>query len=227
MSHVPLRIQLLGGFAVSLAGRPVPSEAWRLRKAKSLIKLLALANGHRVLRSEIGELLWPERAPASVQNNCAQALHVARRALEACGADGDAIASTSGGLLALREPVDVDLDMFAAAAAGAAELRTVEMVRAALDLYAGRAFARGSVRVLDGRAPRGRARAAPAPPDAPRRAPRRRRRAGGGDRGARASRGRRSAPRGRPPGVDADLHRMWPPSARARPVPAPASATAA
>ena len=137
MGHVPLRIQLLGGFAVSRAGRPVPPGAWRLRKAKSLIKLLALANGHRVLRSEIGELLWPERAPASVQNNCAQALHVARRALEACGADGDAIASTSDGLLALREPVDVDLDTFEAAAARGAELRTVEMVRAALDLYAG------------------------------------------------------------------------------------------
>ena len=72
-----------------------------------------------------------------MQNNCAQALHVARRALEACGADGDAIASTSDGLLALREPVDVDLDTFEAAAARGAELRTVEMVRAALDLYAG------------------------------------------------------------------------------------------
>ena len=88
MGNAPLRIQLLGGFAVSRAGRPVPPQAWRLRKAKSLIKLLALAHGHRAVRSEIGELLWPERSEAAVANNCAQALHAARRALEACGADG-------------------------------------------------------------------------------------------------------------------------------------------
>jgi predicted ATPase/DNA-binding SARP family transcriptional activator len=137
MGNAPLRIQLLGGFAVSVAGRPVPPEAWRLRKAKSLIKLLALAPGHRALRGEVGELLWPERSPASVSNNCAQALHSARRALEGCGADPGAIVSASDGVLALRQPVHVDVDAFEQAAATAADHRTLGTVRAALDLYTG------------------------------------------------------------------------------------------
>jgi DNA-binding SARP family transcriptional activator len=137
MDIAPLRIRLLGGFEVSLSGRPVPARAWRLRKAKSVIKLLALADGHFAHRSEIGEVLWPERSQASVTNNCAQAVHGARRALEACGASRDVVTSTSDGLLALRKPLSIDLEAFEAAAAAAAERRTPEAVRAALALYAG------------------------------------------------------------------------------------------
>jgi FAD/FMN-containing dehydrogenase len=33
-----VRIRLLGGFAVTVADRPVPADAWRLRKAKTLVK---------------------------------------------------------------------------------------------------------------------------------------------------------------------------------------------
>ena len=38
-----IRIRLLGGFRVSVGPRSIEGEAWRLRKAASLIKLLALA----------------------------------------------------------------------------------------------------------------------------------------------------------------------------------------
>jgi DNA-binding SARP family transcriptional activator len=137
MGNAPLQIRLLGGFGGSLAGRSVPARAWRLRKAKSLIKLLALADGHCAHRGEIGELLWPERSAASVANNCAQALHAARRALEAGGADGDVVVSTSDGLLVLREPLGIDLEEFEAAAARAGESRTPDAVRAALALWRG------------------------------------------------------------------------------------------
>lgn len=137
MRNAPLQIQMLGGFGVSRAGRSVPAQAWRLRKAKSLVKLLALAEGHCAHRSAIGELLWPERSEASVANNCAQALHAARRALDACGAGGDAVISTSDGLLFLREPLRIDLEEFEAAAAWACERRTPDAVRAALALCTG------------------------------------------------------------------------------------------
>jgi predicted ATPase/DNA-binding SARP family transcriptional activator len=137
MGTAPLQIQMLGGFGVSLAGRSVPARAWRLRKAKSLVKLLALADGHCAHRSEIGELLWPERSEASVANNCAQALHAARRALEACGAAGDVVMSTSDGLLVLREPLRIDLEEFESAAARARERRTPDAVRSALALCTG------------------------------------------------------------------------------------------
>src|SRR5262245_6516999 len=48
----PLRITLLGGFAVSIGERAIPAEAWRLSRARSLIKLLALAPGHRLSRDQ-------------------------------------------------------------------------------------------------------------------------------------------------------------------------------
>jgi hypothetical protein len=44
-----VRIWMLGGFGVAIGTRPVEKDAWRLRKAAALIKLLALAPSHRSL----------------------------------------------------------------------------------------------------------------------------------------------------------------------------------
>ena len=44
----PMRIRLLGGFRVSVGPRSITGDAWRLKKAASLLKLLALAPGHRL-----------------------------------------------------------------------------------------------------------------------------------------------------------------------------------
>jgi hypothetical protein len=38
-----VRVWMLGGFRVSMASRSVGAGSWRLRKAASLVKLLALA----------------------------------------------------------------------------------------------------------------------------------------------------------------------------------------
>jgi hypothetical protein len=46
------RLTLLGGFGAEAAGTPVPDSARRLRKAKELVKLLALADGHRLHREQ-------------------------------------------------------------------------------------------------------------------------------------------------------------------------------
>jgi Alpha/beta hydrolase domain len=86
MGTAPLRIRLLGGFDVSLAGRPVPERAWRLRKAKSVIKLLALADGHCAQRSEIGELIFDLRLVGKPdQNRCQQARRSAPPTRACCG----------------------------------------------------------------------------------------------------------------------------------------------
>jgi hypothetical protein len=45
-----VRIRLLGGFKVTVGDRPVAASAWRLRKAKTLVELLAVAGGHRIHR---------------------------------------------------------------------------------------------------------------------------------------------------------------------------------
>ena len=92
MGNAPLRIQLLGGFAVSRAGRPVPPQAWRLRKAKSLIKLLALAQ-RAPRRAQRGGRAAVARALARggrEQLRPGAACGAARRS-ETCGADGDVV----------------------------------------------------------------------------------------------------------------------------------------
>src|SRR5712691_1956694 len=71
-----LFIQLLGGFQVSAGGQRIADAEWRLRKARSLVKLLALAPRHRLHREECMERLWPSQDPEAAANNLHKALHV-------------------------------------------------------------------------------------------------------------------------------------------------------
>src|ERR671912_2242295 len=77
-----LRIWLLGGFRVSVGSRSIGEEEWHLRKARSLLKVLALSPDHRLHREQAMELLWPDLHPKAALNNLHYALHVARRTLE-------------------------------------------------------------------------------------------------------------------------------------------------
>ena len=97
-------VTLLGGFAAEIGGSSIPDSAWRLRKARELVKLLALADGHRLHREQAMDTLWPDRDPGSAANNLNQAVHAARRALGA-----DAITLVDG---LLRLEADVDVDAF-------------------------------------------------------------------------------------------------------------------
>src|SRR4051794_22727942 len=114
---MPLRIRLLGGFSVERDGAVVAERAWRLRKARSLVKVAALAPGRRVHRDVVTELLWPDRDAAAAANNLHQALHAARRALN----DPTALTLTDD-VLALTPDAWVDVDAFEAAAADPAQL---------------------------------------------------------------------------------------------------------
>ena len=110
-----VRIAVLGGFTVSVDGEVAPAR-WRLRKAKTIVKLLALATGHRVHRDVLIEQLWPDADPAVGVNNFHQALHAARRVVGAEHLvlhDEIVVLGGEGG-------VAVDVDDFDAAAARAA-----------------------------------------------------------------------------------------------------------
>jgi DNA-binding SARP family transcriptional activator len=78
---LPIRVRLMGGFSVWAGPRAVGEGAWRLRKAKSLLKLLSLSPGHTLHREQLMELLWPELGKTAATNNLRGALHAARRAL--------------------------------------------------------------------------------------------------------------------------------------------------
>jgi predicted ATPase/DNA-binding SARP family transcriptional activator len=131
-----VRIRLLGGFEVTVAGRPVAADAWRLRKAKTLVKLLALARGHRLHREALVAVLWPERDGASAANNLHQALYVARRV----------VGGASAGLFCLRDDIVLlsegampwlDTEAFEAARQRARRTRDPKDYRVAAALYPG------------------------------------------------------------------------------------------
>jgi len=72
---------MLGDFKMSFNSREIPETAWRLGKAKSMIKLLALSPDHSMHREQIIDLLWQDLGPEAGSNNFHQALHVARRTI--------------------------------------------------------------------------------------------------------------------------------------------------
>jgi len=69
------RVRLLGSFSVSVGLRTIEEGQWHLRKAASLVKLLALAPEHRLYREQVMELLWPDLAPKAAANNFHYALY--------------------------------------------------------------------------------------------------------------------------------------------------------
>ncbi len=130
-------VRLLGGFSVSVGERVVDEVAWRRRKAAALVKLLALAPGHRVHRGPITDLLWPDLDARAQANNLRQVLHVARWVL---------YPEAPSRCLRLRgeqlelfpdSPPWVDVEAFEEAAANAGRVREPAVYRAAIELYAG------------------------------------------------------------------------------------------
>jgi predicted ATPase/DNA-binding SARP family transcriptional activator len=128
-----VRIRLLGEFGIDRGDVPVDPREWRLRKARTLVKLLALAPGQRLHRDVLLDLLWPGRPAGSAVNNLHQALHVARRVLAGDGTRAG-LMELQNDLVVLRvdAPVEVDVSRFRELAAGGPEAR-----RAAVAAYTG------------------------------------------------------------------------------------------
>ena len=132
-------VKLLGGFQVSVGTRTIEEDAWRLRKAASLVKLLALARGHRMHREQAMDLLWPDLGKKAASNNLRQTLHAARRALEPhqvadyryLNLHEEQLALCPGGRLW------VDVHAFEEAAATARRAQDRAAYRVAIELYDG------------------------------------------------------------------------------------------
>ena len=134
-----LRVGLLGGFRVSIGTRSVGEGEWRLRKAASLVKLLALAEGHRMHQEQAMEHLWPTLPPKPASNNLRQAIHAARRALEPDpSAPARWLRVREGWLTLCAEgQLWVDVEAFERAAGVARRVGEPAAFRAAIDLYGG------------------------------------------------------------------------------------------
>ena len=138
-----LRIWLLGGFRVSLGSRSIGEQEWHLRKARSLLSVLALSPGNRLHREQVMETLWPDLAPKAALNNLHYALHIARRTLEPSALDSSSATSRyvrlRGEQLTLcpDSPLWVDVQAFEQTAATTCHAMEPAAFRAAIDLYAG------------------------------------------------------------------------------------------
>ena len=77
-----VRIWLLGGCRVSVDSRTIKDGQWGLKKAAAVVKLLALASGHRLHCEQMMDRLWTGLGKKAASNNLRRALHAARRALD-------------------------------------------------------------------------------------------------------------------------------------------------
>jgi DNA-binding SARP family transcriptional activator len=125
-------VELLGGFRVTVDGREIPGEAWR-RRGADLVKLLALAPGHRLHRDQVIEALWPTLGPDAGGANLRKATHYARRAL---GADDVLVQERDLITLAPGGELDTDVERFDQAAAAAIRSGRPDTCAAAADMYA-------------------------------------------------------------------------------------------
>jgi DNA-binding SARP family transcriptional activator len=132
-----VRIRLLGGFSVSAGSRAIRPDEWRSKKAANLVKLLALAPGHRMHREQVMDLLWADLGKKAASNNLRQTLHVARKTLHPNPQIASRYLTLSGEQLLPHGELWVDVDAFEQAAETARRSRDPAAYRAAIELYSG------------------------------------------------------------------------------------------
>ena len=128
-------ITLLGSFSVVRGGAVVPSSAWSRRGAASLVKLLAVADGRRMHREQVMDLLWPDLPVEQATPRLHKAAHYARRAL----GDGTSGLALRNDLVMLFPDTDVKIDAveFRRIAQAATASGSAEEAERALGRYAG------------------------------------------------------------------------------------------
>src|SRR5215212_3245045 len=132
-----IRVWLLGGFRVSVGARTITQDAWRLKKAATLVKLLALAPGHRMHREQAMDLLWPDSGRKAASNSLRSTLHTARKVLEPAIGSRFLASEDESLVLCPEGELWVDVDAFELGAATARGAKEPATYRAALDLYEG------------------------------------------------------------------------------------------
>jgi DNA-binding SARP family transcriptional activator/pimeloyl-ACP methyl ester carboxylesterase len=116
---VRVEVRLLGGFEVVVDGRPVPRSAWSRRHAAALVKVLVLAQGRRMHREQVLDVLWPDVDTDAAAARLHKAAHYARKALGVD--DAVVLAHETVALLPDAEVVSDVAAFEAAARAGAVE----------------------------------------------------------------------------------------------------------
>ena len=129
-----VRIELLESFRVVLRDEEFDADAWPGRRSAELVQLLALADGHRLLRDQVIEALWPHLDADAGRANLRKAAHQVRHAL----GDPDAVVLRAGQVALFPSQVVVtDAGEFEAGARVALGGEDAAACVAAASLYAG------------------------------------------------------------------------------------------
>jgi DNA-binding SARP family transcriptional activator len=132
-----VRVWLLGGFRVSVGSRAIQDDAWRLRKAAALVKLLALAPGHRLHREQVMDILWPDSGRKAASNSLRRTLHATRKVLDPTVGSYYLTSEDESLVLCRGGDLWVDIEAFEAAALSAQRSREPDAYNAAIELYSG------------------------------------------------------------------------------------------
>jgi len=132
-----VRVWLLGNFRVAVGSRTIEDGQWRLRKAAALVKLLSLAQGHRLHREQAMDLLWPDLGKKAASNNLRHTLHAARTILDQRAGSRYLASEEESLVLGPDGSLWVDVDAFEEAASTARRSRASAAYVAAIGLYAG------------------------------------------------------------------------------------------
>jgi DNA-binding SARP family transcriptional activator len=124
---------MLGGFRVRLPG-VLLVEGHLATKAAALLKILALRSHHEAHRDELAETLWPNQDSARAYNNVYKAIHHIRSSVGGANGDYRDLVTLRKGIVRLAPWVNVDLDVFLAAAKDARERKTFDAYDRAIEL---------------------------------------------------------------------------------------------
>src|SRR4051794_29786672 len=127
-----VRVWLLGGFRMSVGTRTSQQGEWRLRKATNLVKLLALAPGHRLHREQAMELLWPDSGRKAASNSLRKTLPAARNVLDPVMGARYLVSQDQSLVLCPRGDLWVDVEAFEEAAGTTRRARDASAYRAAI-----------------------------------------------------------------------------------------------
>lgn len=138
-SSSSLSIHLLGRFLVEVHGRPLPETAIKGRKARSLLKLLALQRQGRLVRDQAMDALWPDLQSTSAASQLYKALHHIRSGLTQQADGADEWIEMSDDFIRLDPPGETTIDVHRFEEHAQAGLRdhTVPRLETAVSLYGG------------------------------------------------------------------------------------------
>ena len=102
-----------------------------------MVKLLALAPGHRMHREQVMDLLWPDSGRRAASNNLRSTLHTARNVLDSSMGARYLASEDESLVLCPGSDLRVDIHAFGEAVTAARRSRDPGAYRAAIELYAG------------------------------------------------------------------------------------------